>query len=961
MAEYFKLPFSNQQNYIEIKLSQSEGSASTSNASNVNDTEIICCVDISGSMAGSPIHNVCEVLRDIYQRTQKDYRLFTYNTQTNTQRTLKTLSEQPGDLEANGGTSFACIFTAIKDYIVQNSSSKKAITFIFMTDGQDNEPNGPALKKSIDMLRLVLSGMTNSPPITFHVIGFGEVNDQFLNQIRTFGTHHGLFRYSTQSQELQNNFNDMFEYALNIREFTIKFSNNKTYIAHNIDNEIIGFLTDDGDDISTITELTITDDKKTTTNFHLIQMKDVRAIHLLHALNLISPQNEEHVKSIQTYLNTISITNSKNLMERLEVEQLHKEIDQRMMEYRQLFTELKMNQVPERVKLQLSALRHDSLFANAQRKKKLDLRINKNVDYFKKTDISGILQGYKDSITPDTWQMIKEQKQDWVDVYSNDDIYEIMRKSPDNILCLGIRVQRDEEAITNPAKGLKLLHVTNTIISYDSFINAMNVAKNDLQQAQGQFTALNDLYCVAGTLSDERINAVIPLYINDEHMKRIRILEGIWLGYLYTLDSYGYDKQQEVGILKLLFQIIQQRTNTKRQKQILIELEKVCQFIINESQGFKTAEQYGEKTYEKLLNRQVIINQQDYDLCIPLIIAYLKRDLASVLLPVYYEYLRQEYQKKYTKKSVETKQIVQNLVYGCNTKYLTMTVSTSTQSNITTLVPDHIERSFIDYFYDELHTPIQLISENIKNENRTLIIQHKIEMDYIKSFRLPIPDFMKTMLNYCNIDENYIEKYLDYDCLRWELLITFYYLIYSDINISRLQNLPTKENILSVIDGQLQRDKQHVSDYDYSSENVSLISYVALNCKTIICFAGLMRKYCSQRCGPIFTQIFKQLLELYDKDDSITINATKKDKLIALLTNKIKTETGIKPIYHDMECCLPPFEGRINSLRYFIEKNKSNKICLQNHGKLVVNWRSTSLTGYGGRQRKHCYVLCSMS
>ena len=332
----------------------------------------------------------------------------------------------------------------------------------------------------------------------------------------------------------------------------------------------------------------------------------------------------------------------------------------------------------------------------------------------------------------------------------------------------------------------------------------MNVAKNDLQQAQGQFTALNDLYCVAGTLSDERINAVIPLYINDEHMKRIRILEGIWLGYLYTLDSYGYDKQQEVGILKLLFQIIQQRTNTKRQKQILIELEKVCQFIINESQGFKTAEQYGEKTYEKLFNRQVIINQQDYDLCIPLIIAYLKRDLTSVLLPVYYEYLRQEYQKKYTKKSLETKQIVQNLVYGCDTKYLTMTVSTSNQSNITTLVPDHIEKSFIDYFSDELHKPIQLISENIKNENRTLIIQHKIEMDYIKSFLLPIPDFMKTMLNYYNIDENYIEKYLDYDCLRWELLITFYYLIYSDINISRLQNLPTKENILSVIDGQLQ-------------------------------------------------------------------------------------------------------------------------------------------------------------
>ncbi|CAF5131939.1 unnamed protein product [Rotaria sp. Silwood1] len=236
MAEYFKIPFSNQRNYIEIKFSQPTGSTTTSYVAG-SDTEIICCVDTSGSMAGSPVHNVCEVLRDIYQRTQKDYRLFTYNTQTDTKRTLKTLFEQKNDLKAEGGTSFACIFNAIKDYLLQNSSSKKASTFIFMTDGQDNEPNGPALKKSIEMLKLVLSGMKSCPPVTFHVIGFGEVNDHFLNQVRTIGTREGLFRYSTQSKELQNNFNDMFEYALNIREFAIKLSNGKTYTVNNVDNE----------------------------------------------------------------------------------------------------------------------------------------------------------------------------------------------------------------------------------------------------------------------------------------------------------------------------------------------------------------------------------------------------------------------------------------------------------------------------------------------------------------------------------------------------------------------------------------------------------------------------------------------------------------------------------------------------------------------------------------------------
>jgi hypothetical protein len=814
------------------------------------------------------------------------------------------------------------------------------------------------------------------------VIGFGEVNDTFLNQIRTFGTRQGLFRYSTESKELQNNFNDMFEYALNVRQFTIKFLNGKTYTANNIDNETVGFLTNDGDDLSAMTELTLIDDKATATQFSLAPMKDIHAIHLLHALNLIQPENEEQVKSIQTYLNDIQITNSKNFAERLEAEQIYKEIDQRMMEYRQLFTQLKMTQVPERVKLQLSALRHDPIFANTQRKKKLDLRIYKNVDYFKKTDISGILQGYKDSITLDIWQKIREQKQDWVDIYSNEDIYEIMRKSPDNILCLGIFVQRDEEVINNPAKGLKLLKVTNTIISYDSFINGMNLAKNN-QQAQGQFTTLNSLYSIPGALADEQINAVIPLYINDEHMKRIRILEGIWLGYLYTLDSYGYDKQQEVALLKLLYEIIQQRTNTQRQKQILIELEKVCRFIIDESQGFKTAEQFGEKTYEKLLKRLPIVNTQEYDLSIPLMIGYLRNDLTSVLLPIYYEYLRQEYLKKYPKSSATVKKIVENLVYGCDAKDLPMAISTNnSNASINNNSPDHIEKSFIDYFHDELSQPIQLIPEKVINENRKLMIREEIELDYIKSLLLPLPDFIRTMLNYCEINEDYIENHLDYETLRHELLITFYYLIYSDTNTGGFLNFPKKENILSVIDERLQSEysklkktnreniylmhildeKQHAVDYDQSLESVRLISHVALNCKTLEGFAGVMRKYCSNRRGPIFTEIFRQLLVLYDNvDDNIVGTATKEKKLMALLENQISTSTATKAIYNDMNRCylLSSLGERLRSLRHFIDQMEVDQIALQNRGKLAVYCRGISLTEerQSRRKRNHRYIL----
>jgi hypothetical protein len=184
-------------------------------------------------------------------------------------------------------------------------------------------------------------------------------------------------------------------------------------------------------------------------------------------------------------------------------------------------------------------------------------------------------------------------------------------------------------------------------------------------------------------------------------------------------------------------------------------------------------------------------------------IGYLRNDLPSVLVAIYYEYLRQEYLKKYPKNSATVKAIVENLVYGCKAKDLSTTYSNTLINNN---LPDYIEQSFIDYFHDELSQPIQLTSKKIIKENPKRMIREEIELDYIKSLLLPLPDFIRTILKPCQIDEDYIEKHLDYDTLRYELLITFYYLIYSDTNSGGILNLPKKENILSVIDGRLQSE-----------------------------------------------------------------------------------------------------------------------------------------------------------
>ena len=442
-------------------------------------------------------------------------------------------------------------------------------------------------------------------------------------------------------------------------------------------------------------------------------------------------------------------------------------------------------------------------------------------------------------------------------------------------MCLGILIERNEEAITAPTKGLKLINVSNTLITYDSFIAAMNHAKTQ-QNNYGQFDGVNENCCVVGQLH-EKINAVIPLYINYEHMKRIRILEGIWLGYLYTLDSYGYDKQQEIGLLKLLYDIIMVRTGTSRNDKIIKELERVCHFIITESVGFKTA--YGEKTYENFLSSIHGRQNGTYDLTIPLMIGYLKKDLKPVLMPIYYEHIRRCLVKKIP---AEKDQIIDRLLYGDESQRVKTVASqkTTTEMDASQQDPDYVEKSFIDYFNDEMSQPIELIPETTTGEDRKLVIMEP-EVDYVKSLLqslgLAVPSVIKDMLKYAEIEENYLENNLDYDALRKELLMILFFDRTVPINV-------TSSNVLSTIDERLQGNRTQSSVFSVTDETIRIITYKFLTAKTLEGFGGLLRKYCPKRCGPFFTALIKNLLIVPPVIEGTVLN---KEKLIALLTNEV--------------------------------------------------------------------------
>jgi len=420
----------------------------------------------------------------------------------------------------------------------------------------------------------------------------------------------------------------------------------------------------------------------------------------------------------------------------------------------------------------------------------------------------------------------------------------------------------------------------------------------------------------------EKINAVVPLYINHEHMKRIRILEGLWLGHLFTLDSYGYDKNQEIGLLKLLHDINKMRIVSERSTKIVKEIEKVCKFIITESVGFKSA--YGESTYEKFVsgkNGRICL----YDLCVPLMIGYLKEDVSSVIFPVFYECV-----KNHLRNTCKDKMdVMKRLLYGTEITTIVATMEKDTGHNSDD--PDFVENSFIKYFHDEQQTPIKLIPES-RNKSRKAVLD--VDRPYVKSLIPNVPELIKDMLVYCNMDPEYIEKNLDCEDLRKEILII---LNYQDMSPQHI----TKLNILSTIDSIFQGSSEDVVKFDLSLENINIVVYKIITAKTLPGFGGLMRKYSPKRCGEIFQAVVERLVSIDSKDVVLAM-----EKLTALLTNEINY--GL--FYPDLaQICWQPLV-EVAALYRVVGKEQVDEIEKRNQGKYVVHCYRLS-----NKQNRHGY------
>ncbi len=801
--------------YVEIE---------TENSSK-QEENIVFCVDTSGSMFGTPIQNVKHVLKDIYLRKGENYDMLCYDYNVK----YDTISNYDS-ICTGGGTYFCELFTACKNRLLKKMEST---TFIIMTDGNNTDgSNDPKLLKSIQELKLIISSMKHLR-ITFHCIGFGQdIESCFLETILHIGNAEGVLRYSSKSDNLETNFNDILSY-IDSNEYTLRIGQ-KEYISKTNDNKI-GFIVDSVNQNAEFKN-------KEWETILLTETKNPQKI--INGLSLFQPESEEEVRNLLVLLHSVP-NKGNNMLEKLQIEKIKKETEERMMEYISIFTQIKMGTVPEQIKLKLNSLRHDAKISNLNRNNKLDVRVNKNVEYFKKTDINGILKGYLKDITQEQWKEFRKENDKWMCVYSNLRFSEIMQRSPDNILCLGIYVERPQD-VTKPL-DLKLLEVSNTVISFDSFIDGINFQKK------------NNKDYITGSTSKEKINAVIPLNINHEHFKRIRILEGIWLGHLYTNDSYGYDKTQEVALLKLLYDMILMDTETQRYSQLLTEVKEMCKNIVNISEGFQS--EYPNSMYNKYISGY----PSRVELYIPLMVGYL-RDDRRILTRLYCENL-----KGFCKKHLpDSESISKMLMYGKKEERVIETKEKLPFQKEEDA--DYIERSYIQFLYDKCD-PVPLVSGTGTGEFRRKIVEAdaKYILDLLKFYETPI-----------NLNQffKYDSDNLDYELVRKKL-------------ICELNGINYNDEILKEVDIKLQGSVKDT--VVFSLEEEETITNMALNMKSLEAFAGLMKKY-ADIYGYMFEMIVRKLIE-----------SKSKDKLACLMRNSVNG----KKIYK-VDCWRP--------LEYAIEK-----------------------------------------
>ena len=609
---------------------------------------LIIALDKSGSMVGSGISEAKLALETLLSNVEGcNERILFIVFDSNSELIDMTNMELENKLQvvkkvsAGGGTDFSSVFKIIRNY---GGSLNGQVAIIFFTDGQDQYSSNSTREGSIKSLQERLN--TESESYEFHTIGFTSVHDaRLLTDITRLGTAQGTFQYAESVSSIapcMASLTELVKGSSFTCQLIVKNKEGNEIFRERVkleqDNDKSEFI------IQSLINTDITPDCELYLEFgenELIiplsyeafkrpELSSVEKLSyqimiiekfLIEAAGLITKNSsslkEIHIKckAIEEKLESITtdIRKMRDKSVRRTLYQMIQPIFESLANFNKILAESMVGTLSNEKIANLNTLAYRSITKRSLQKK-LDLRAQANVELFEQAE--NIIQESVDSMN---FTEIKEKysKQaeeigpcfyttsNWIDLLQDKDC-----------LCLGLQVNRPQAAIADPSR-VQIVSVSNSMMSAESFLDSVTFSLGSAYNVEDSHGGFKDVPVSQGQVSNsqskiisgasrESINAVLPLYISEEHWRVSRQKMKPILGFIATLDIMGYSFEQFKTIpFLVLYKLLQESSEGQLTEFQALRLKLVmdtCLQIVKECSAEKVEEKLSE-TLTKLFSQ----------------------------------------------------------------------------------------------------------------------------------------------------------------------------------------------------------------------------------------------------------------------------------------------------------------------------------------------------------------------
>lgn len=588
-------------------------------------SNLIIVLDISGSMGGSQLNNSKTAIKKLAQDTKETSNLYliTYNSYAQmydfSKNTVEEINAKVDLIQAGSTTCFTNAFAKVTE-LVNDVDKKSSTQIIFFTDGK-SYPAEYDINDKLVMMASNIKAKLKDPQI--HCLGYGREHDATLiGNIAASISGDGTVQYISESSHiyscldrltpiltaqrtkirLVDDSGNTFEVNMKVMltEEGEKVYHGSVFIPPDVKEDAtfqlqFNFLNKDGKEETNKYELTPVENEPSlsTSADKMVSYVSGKIIQITRTI-VNSDLDTDALDKIQEEVKLLDakLDELYTQAQKIKLRSVRKATMQQSMESKQIVTQFwevfKKKKIGALGNEDIARMNDLAYRRNLKKgvQRKLDQRATQNASFF-----SNILYKKMEEIE----QKYEAKEDELSEKYdeADDMVCFMTTQNWVELLCSGdcvgytMTVNRSQAVVADPAQ-MNVESVGYGCVSASAFQDAYeyklkNETTKDSEDVHGGFSRKSGQ--VLEDSRGESFNAMIPLYVSDEHWESARNWIKIIMGLTTTLDPLGYQRAQLTTVPFLaLATALQQQTNepTKHHAEVVERLTETCLKIYEE-------------------------------------------------------------------------------------------------------------------------------------------------------------------------------------------------------------------------------------------------------------------------------------------------------------------------------------------------------------------------------------------